>query len=161
MEPATKEFADYILGELRGDEVQLPRHLFIPKGAEVVNFARLVNVPAGTVNQVIWEHTAKSSEFFTFVKYAIFNEGLIASQFSFYPTIANKRILRYHGDPEDNFRLALSTGTDLSETSLVQCNEILRPNSTIQWRVTNNSAAPVRMGVRMLGYLENQYKGEL
>ncbi|MEO5348879.1 MAG: hypothetical protein H7836_04460 [Magnetococcus sp. YQC-3] len=135
-------------------KVSFPPHLYIPEGAESIDLRKVVSVPIATVDAELFSFTAPPGAVVRFIKYGVFNDGLLASDYQFKPLLAGSRVFRYHGDPTDNYRIALGLGPDLSESSMIPCQIVLQPNQTFQWLVTNNSAVATAMGVRMVGYLD-------
>lgn len=138
----------------QAEDVRLPRHLFIPEGAESVDIRRLVLL-APASNDVILELTNTFGSTLFFTHYAIFNDALDASLVEFVPTIDNRRIYPYHGNPQDNFRIALGLAPDLSNTSLIEGQLQVDPGRTVRWRAINNDVVNVIMGVRMKGYIDS------
>jgi len=154
-----KVLIDSFKEALETQELVFPRHLFCPKGSEPVDWRSAIIVPALTTTPLsVFKYTAKSSEFFTFLGYSLYNDSSLAEDIEFFPTINGQRILRYHGDPDNNFKLNFSMGQDLSNINIVNCNFRLNPNEEIEWKVVNRSNSTSRMGVRLTGFLENSYR---
>lgn len=139
-------------------KVSFPPHLFIPDGAESIDIRRVTNVPAATVDAEIMSFTAPPGSVVRFIKYGVFNDGLLASNYRFLPMIDGSRIFRYHGDPTDNYRISLGLGPDLSESAMIPCQLLLYPGQTLRWLVSNTSGVDVSMGVRMMGYLDTSQR---
>jgi len=135
--------------------VNFPPHLYIPEGAEGIDGRRVENVPTGTVKHEIFRFTAPLGCITRFISYGIFNDGLKAADYEFLPLVNNSRVLPYHGDPMNNFKLDLSLSTNLDGAALIPCQIALLPNQTIQWLITNTSGVDTSMGVRMVGYYDN------
>jgi hypothetical protein len=135
--------------------IQFPMNFYPPNGAESLDIRRLINVPAGQVTELlILSFTADKSQAVTFYKYGIFTDALDASLIQFIPRINNKRILRYHGDPQDDFKLNLSLGPNLNESNMIPTQLYLKPGDTITWHVLNLDVVINPMGVRMTGYID-------
>jgi len=142
----------------RPTDVAFPPHLFIPENAESIDIRKVMNIPLGTSDYEILSFTAPQGAVTRFIKYGVFNDGLLASDYRFLPVIDGSRIFRYHGDPTDNYRISLGLGPDLSETAMIGCQLMLYPGQTVRWLVTNASAVDTAMGVRMVGYLDTSQR---
>lgn len=134
--------------------VEFPPHLFIPDGAQSLDFRRVANIPSPTTNYELFKFVAPPGAVTRFISYGIFNDGLIASDYNFLPLVDGSRIFPYHGDPSDNFRIYLGLGPDLSNTSMIPCQLYLQPGQVLQWLVTNTSGVDCSLGVRMAGYFD-------
>lgn len=142
----------------RPTQVAFPPHLFIPQNAESIDIRKVMNIPAATSDYEILSFTAPEGAVTRFIQYGVFNDGLLAADYRFLPVIDGSRIFRYHGDPTDNYRIALGLGPDLSETAMIGCQLMLYPGQTVKWLVTNSSAVDTAMGVRMKGYLDTSQR---
>lgn len=135
--------------------VSLPPHLYVPEGAQTIDITRVCEVLPGTDKEILMSFTAPDGVITNFIQYGIFNEGEEADLFEFIPEVDNSRVFPFHGDPMNNFKIAIGTGPDLSNVSLKNAYLQLQPFSVMQWRVTNQSTVARVMGVRMVGYLLN------
>lgn len=131
----------------------LPRHLFTPEGARSVDIRNLASIPAATSFDVL-VFTAPEGATTFFTHYAIFNDALDFSLVEFIPTVNNRRIYPYHGEPSNNYKIALGLAPDLSNSSLIEGPLQLNPGEVLRWTAVNNAAVAVAMGVRMKGYLD-------
>lgn len=138
----------------RAVPIQFPLNFYPPERSESVDLSRLINVPAGTTRALLLEFQAQEAQTVIFYRYGIFTDALDADLVQFFPTINNKRVLRYHGDPQNDYRLSLSLGPNLNEANMKPCQLFLKPGDTLQWHVTNNDAVDAPMGVRMTGYVD-------
>lgn len=134
--------------------IDLPRHLYIPEGAQSLDFRKVMNIIPATVDYELFSFTAPPGAATRFISYGIFNDGDAGANYNFRPLVSGSRVFPYHGDPSDNFRIYLGLGPDLSNSALIPCQLMLQPGQTIRWLVTNTSAVDTSMGVRMVGYLD-------
>lgn len=135
-------------------EVQFPRHLYIPEGAESIDLRRVVNLPTAYVDYELFSFTAPQGALVKFISYGVYNDGDNGANYDFRPLVDGSRVFRYHGDPTLNFKIYLGLGPDLSNTSMLPCQLTLQPGQTIKWLITNTSGVDTSMGVRMIGYLD-------
>jgi hypothetical protein len=145
------------LGEkMKQDSVQvdLPRHIYIPKGVPSLDLRRACFIPAGSSNYLLWEFTCRPGTVAIFTHYALYCDAQDAALVEFKPTVDGNRIFPYHGDPSNNYKMNLGLAPDLSEISLIQANLILFPGQTIRWKIDNLDTVDVAMGTRMVGYLD-------
>lgn len=143
----------------KGVNVQLPNHLYIPEGAEVIDARKLCTISANTTNEYeLFNFGTDNNEYVRFIAYSIFTDAEGADDVEFIPRLNGSRTLKYHGDPTDNFRISLGLAPDLSNYSLINCNIIMKPNKTLTWHVKNNTNLDIPMGVRMYGYVDNRNK---
>lgn len=157
---AVMESAKAILNRMKNPfNVFLPTNHYSPEGAETFDIERLVSIDPATTETVLL-YTAKESQTIRFIRYGMFNNVVLGANVKFYPTINGNRILKWHGDPQDNFSLYLSVGPDLTENSLRPCDIVLTAGQTLEWRVANLSGSKADFGVRMRGYLINQNTSE-
>lgn len=133
--------------------IELPKHLFIPYNAQSMDLRRAPLVAAGT-SETILNFTAPSGAITRFIAYAVYSDGNNAADYEFIPKVNGRRVLGYHGDPDDNFKINLGLAPDLSNNSLINCQLSLNPGDKLGWTLVNNSAFDTPMGVRMVGYLD-------
>ena len=141
--------------------IDFPRHLFIPEGANSLDFRKAGVVSSGTVKEQLLSFTAPEGATTRFLQYGIYNDGLLENNIEFTPLVNGNRVLPYHGDPDFNFRLSLGLSADLSYASLIPCQINLTPGQVFQWLVSNTSAVDVVMGVRMVGYFDTSLLGNV
>lgn len=149
-------------GSLMGGKkaaIGLPENFYPPVGAESIDIRRLINVPANqTTELLIMSYTAQTAQAITWYKYGIFTDALDASLIQFFPRINGKRILRYHGDPQNGYALNLSVGPNLNDSNLITTQLYMKPNDVLTWHVVNNDVVVNPMGVRMVGYVDSSLK---
>ncbi len=136
-----------------GVPVTLPPHLYIPKDAQSLDLKNLFDINPG-VTQTLIEFTCPKGAITVIQYYSIFNDGLLAADFDFFPTVDNRRIYQFHGDSLDNFRIYLGTGPDLSNNTLVVGTLYLQPGQTLRWQAQNRSGVVTSMGARVVGYVD-------
>lgn len=147
-----------ILNRMRSSfSVNLPENHYSPDGADSFDI-RVVGVLDGGATETLLSYKAESSQTIRFIRYGIYANIVLANNVDFFPTVNGSRILRYHGDCNDNFKMNLSVGPDLTENSLIPCDIVLRPGEILEWKVTNNSAVKSDLGVRMRGFLMTENK---
>lgn len=129
--------------------VSLPPHLFIPSDAQSVDIRNLVNVPPLTTVDIL-DFRGRQGGYVKFIGYAIFNDALLLSSIDLVPLVNGARVLPFHGNPNDNFKIGLGLSPDLSV--LIPCQLDLQPQDRLIWRFTNNGGVDVAVGVRMNGY---------
>lgn len=131
----------------------------LPNGVESVDLKVLCEINENTENFEIFSLKAKDNEKFVFTHYAIFTDAEDADTVNFVPSIEGSRILKYHGNPNKKFKLELGLGPDMSNSSLIECNEVLTSGQKLVWKVSNlNSTIKVPMGIRMVGYIDKTSK---
>jgi hypothetical protein len=79
----------------------------------------------------------------------------LAKQVDFLPQVQGSRVLQFHGDPNNNFKINLSVSVDLSDNALIPCEIVMAPGQTMTWKFSNTSGATAPMGVRMVGYVDS------
>lgn len=136
-----------------GTLVELPRHLYIPSNCRSIDIRKACNVVAGTTLEKLLSFTCPRGAQAVFIGYSLFNDGLYSSNTQFLPLVNGSRILPYHGDPEDNYKMSLGLSPDLS--NLIQCYVVLNENDVLEWKVSNTSTVNAAMGVRMTGYFSS------
>lgn len=144
--------------ETKSTNVNFPKHLFIPEGAQSLDFRRVVNLPSPTTDYELFRFVAPPGAVTRFISYGVFNDGDNSANYNFKPLVDGSRIFPYHGDPSDNFKIYLGLGPDLSNTSLIPCQLYLQPGQILQWLVTNTSGVDTSMGVRMVGYFDTSQR---
>ena len=136
--------------------IELPRHLFIPDGAESIDIRRVMNVPSPTTDYLLYRFVAPPGSYTKFISYGVYNDGDAAVNYQFKPEVNGNRIFRYHGDPQANYKIDLGLAPDLSNNSLIGCQLTLNPGDILEWLITNTSGVDTSMGVRMVGYFDTQ-----
>lgn len=136
------------------DVFQFPRHLFVPEGAESVDISAAFSVTAGTSLNIL-NFVAPQGAKTYFLGYAIFCDALLFSSVNFIPTVNGSRILKFHGDPSNNFKIGLGNTADLGNNALRSIQLALNPGEVLNWRVDNNDVVDIVMAVRMTGYIDS------
>jgi hypothetical protein len=93
-----------------------------------------------------------------FIGYSVFSDGTDASLQEFIPKVNRERIFPFQGDPNNNFRINLGLGPDVSNAHLILCQLTLNPREVLTWDVINNHGVDVAMGIRMVGYVDATQK---
>lgn len=137
--------------------VALPENHFSPEGSDQFDIRVVGTIDAGAT-EVLMSYTALESQTVRFIRYGIYTNILLAPNVNFFPTKNGSRILRYHGDPNDDFKLNFSVGPDLTENSMCPCDVMLRAGETLEWKVENAGSVKSDVGVRMRGYLVTENK---
>lgn len=132
-----------------------PDHLYVPKGSQSLDIRRLVSMAAFSVDEEVFRFQAPRGQRVWFLGYSIFSDGELASTQEFIPRVNGNRVFPYHGDPNDNFRINLGLGPDMSNQNVIHCQLPLEPTQVLTWSFTNSNAVPIAMGVRMIGYLDS------
>lgn len=133
--------------------IELPPHLFIPPTVFTVDIKNLAAVSPGATLQLI-KFVCPEGAITHLLSYAIFNDGLLATNFDFYPRIDGRRIFPFHGDPLDNFRIYLGVDANLGANSLIQAYTTMQPGQILTWDVQNRDVVDTVMGVRVVGYVD-------
>lgn len=133
--------------------VLFPRYLAAPEGAETVDIRRIAVLNAGE-SISLYSFTCLPGTTTVFFNYALFTDALNNADLLWLPTVDKRRILAYHGDPADSYKINLAVGIDLSQAALIPCQVIMQPGQILNWQITNNSANQISMGVRMVGYMD-------
>lgn len=135
-------------------KVNLPDHLYIPPGAQSLDMRNLFDVAAGATIDVIRFTAPLGGGITRILSYGIFNDGLLAANFDFIPTVDGRRVYPFQGDPLDNFRIYLGVSPDLSNSSLIPGLLDLAPGQTLVWQAQNRSVVTTTMGVRVTGFID-------
>lgn len=163
--------ADRVAEQAEQDDptsVSFPRHLYPPQGVQTIDIriVQLLN-PGEIVDLITFRPLDKGITSAVYItQYAVFNNGLLESQYSFLPTIQpgsggrRQRIYPYHGNPNNtlspgNFLISLGVAPDLSDYSLLNGYLVMNPPDTLRWQASNMSAVPTAMGVRVVGYVDS------
>lgn len=133
--------------------ILFPRYLAAPEGAETVDIRRIAVLNPGE-SFTLFTFTCLPGTTTMFYGYALYTDALNNADVQWVPTVDNRRILAYHGDPADNYKINLALGVDLTEAALIPCQVIMQPGQVLAWQVINTGGAQVSMGVRMKGYLD-------
>lgn len=133
--------------------ILLPRYTTAPEGAETVDIRRIAVLDPGE-SFTLYEFTCQPGTTTVFFGYALYTDALDNADILWLPTLDSRRILAYHGDPADNYKINLALGIDLSQANLIPCQVFMQPGQILRWQVTNNGSAQASMGVRMSGYLD-------
>lgn len=133
--------------------VTLPYNFFAPDGADILDLRTLASVSGGATDQIFKFKTPPNTNV-RIIKYGVFNDVLDAVDVDFIPKVNGKRVLQYHGDPNDKFRINLSVGVDLSDNALIPCSLFLRPGDEFTWDARNGSAVEAPLGVRVVGFVD-------
>lgn len=136
-------------------KIEFPNHLYIPEGAQSLDFRKVVNLPAGSVDFELFSFTAPPGAVTRFLSYGVFNDGNDGADYEFKPLLDGRRIFGFHGDPALNFKIYLGLAPDLSEIAMIPCQLYIQPGQTVKWLLTNTSAVDTSMGVRMTGYFDS------
>jgi hypothetical protein len=158
LQTTTKAEQRQTSGQVQPVNVNFPDHLFIPKGSRSIDIRRVLNVPTATVDFEILRFEAPPGSVTRFIAYSIFNDGSNGANYNFKPLVDGSRILPFHGDPMDNYRIYLGLGPDMSDGTMIGCELMLQPGQILQWLITNNSGVDTSMGVRMKGYFDASQK---
>lgn len=134
--------------------VSLPPHLFIPSDAQSLDFRCLFNIPPGTQDFVIMSYRGITGGLTKFIHYGIYLDALLFDLINIVPTVDGVRVFPLHGNPNNNFKIGLGTGADLSNSNLISCQLDLQPGQLLEWKVTNNDVVDIAAGVRMSGYFD-------
>jgi hypothetical protein len=135
------------------DVRNLPRHLYRPFNAQSVDLRNLLELDAGATARVLEFECPKSSSV-VFTGYGVFSDAFLEQDIEFLPKVNGKRIFPYHGNPGNNFKIALGLAPDLANSALIECYLLLRPGDVLTWDIVSSSAVTLSAGVRMKGYLD-------
>lgn len=134
--------------------VSLPPHLFIPADAQSLDIRTLQNIPASTTNLELLSFTPNKNDFVKIINYSIFFDALLFALVNMRITVNGSRVFPYHGDPNDNYKIGLGVGSDLSNANLIACQLDLQPGDNLQVMVDNLDTVDVAIGVRFMGYVD-------
>lgn len=140
------------LTQSKGTLVEFPRHLFIPEGAQGIDITRVCNVLPGTIRESLMSFEAPDGGMTVLISYGVFTDTEFAQFVEFRPEVDGTRIFPFHGDPNNDFKINIGTGPDLSNNSLKSGHTILQPKQVLDWKVTNTDVLTRVMGVRTVGY---------
>lgn len=137
--------------------VELPSHVYpyIPVGCQPLDFRKLCSVDPATTKLEFMSFVAPVGTKTIFQAYAVFSDARDASLTEFVPTVDGQRVFPYHGDPTDNFKIALGLAPDMSNSALIAAQLILEPGQKMAWYVSNFDSVAAAMGVRMVGYFDS------
>lgn len=130
-----------------------PRHLSAPEGARTINLmsGQVVGVGA-TVTLFVFPAIEGATT--VFYKYSLVSPAVVGADISWVPSINNRRVLQYHGDPATDYTLDEPTSADFSELGLSECQIFMQTTQYLTWTAFNGTGAPLFMGVRMVGYTD-------
>ena len=137
---------------------ELPTNLFTPQWARSFYFRKLTEVPANNGKELLFEFTVPKGMTLVWTHYALFNDAFTTELSYFDVTINNNKVLKYHGDPADDFKLSLGGNASLDQAGLFEANIRILSGQTVRWYVINDDNVDVTMGVRMKGYIDNSNK---
>jgi hypothetical protein len=138
--------------------IELPRHLYIPEGAQSIDIRKSCQVQPATTKELLMSFTAPAAGVTQFIAYGIFSDAEFSTTIEFLPEVSGARIFPYHGDPTNNFKMSLGLAPDLANTSLIPCQLTLEPGQRVDWFVTNTGTVTTVLGVRMVGYIDATQK---
>ena len=144
---------DLLISDVWKPEIRLPSNGYLPEDAQAIDMKNLFDVTAGTSETLI-DFTAPPGGMTRLTHFAIFNDGLLATDFDFFPRVNGRRIFPFIGDPLDNFRIYLGVGPDINNTSLIHSPITLQPGQRLTWVAENRAAVDTTMGVRHVGYFD-------
>jgi len=130
-----------------------PRHMDAPITAQTIDIKNVFSIGPGLSQEII-RFVAPPGGSTWITHYAIFNDGLLASDFDFIPRVDGRRIYSYHGDPLDNFRIYLGVNATIDNTALIPGLISMQPGQVLTWEAINNSAVDTNMAVRVVGYFD-------
>ena len=143
--------------------VGFPPHLYAPPDTKTFDGIGLALVDPGT-SFTLFDFTVPAGFVFRALYYGVFNNGLLASDFIFKPTVNGTRVYSYHGTtvdaagnplpPTGFFPITTGNTADLGDQALISAPLTIQPGQRYQWVATNNSAVPTALGVRVVGYLD-------
>jgi hypothetical protein len=139
------------------DIKSLPYNHYTPAWARTFEFKKLTEVPANAGKLLLFEFKVPSGMTLVWTHYALFNDAFTTASY-FDITVNNAKVLKFHGDPADDFKLSLGNNASLDESALNEANIIVREGETIRWFVINDDDVKVTMGVRMKGFIDNSSK---
>ena len=127
----------------------------IPDGCQALDFRNLFDVSSGATETII-EFVCPVNAITKIQSYAIFNDGLLAANYDFVPTVDGRRVYPYQGDPLTPlpYRIYLGVGSDLSNVAMIPGALDLTPGQRLKWTAQNRSAVATTMGVRTTGYID-------
>lgn len=140
-----------------------PRHLEAPEGARTLDLRRYLSVPAGADHVDLMAYQCLPGAMTVIYYYSLIFPALLTlpnPDVEWFPTIDEQRVLQYHGSPgiaatpNPATNLNSPTGWDFSSIGLVRCQILMQPNQIFRWKVSNNTAGALVMGVRMVGYVD-------
>lgn len=135
--------------------VSLPPHIYMPETAQSVDLRRAMDVVDGAIETLI-DFTAPRSGVTRFFSYALYTTATDFTEIAFVPTVNGRRIFPYHGDPQENYKIALGTSGDLGNNSLINGLLTMNPGDRLVWTFQNNTGLNVIAGVRMVGYFDQE-----
>lgn len=149
---AVKSILDRMMNPFK---VTFPPNFYNPVGTDSFDIRALDSFTSGE-KKVVMRYEAKEGQTIRFIKYGLFTNILKADDVRWFITINGNRILRYHGDPQQDFALNLSVGPDLTENSLIPCDFDLKTGQILEILAENASGANADIGARFRGYLVNE-----
>lgn len=137
------------------DIENLPYNHFTPSWARTFDFKKMSEVPASAGKQLLFEFVVPKGNTMIWTHYGLFNDAYLIDLSYFEVTVNGNRVLRYHGDPSNDFKLSLGGNASLDESALIEANITLKPNDVVRWYVINDDSVIVTMGVRMKGFIDS------
>lgn len=137
----------------QGVPVELPRHLFAPRDSQTIDVRRVESVLSGTQSTLV-DFVAPGGGGTYVTHYALFNDGLLATDFDYFIRVDGKQVYPYQGDSILSFRKYLGLAPDLSNNSLIPGYLSLQPGQRLTIVADNRSAVDTVMGARVQGYFD-------
>jgi len=137
---------------------ELPQHLYIPSTSQSLDIRRAARFTANSTNPNFMTFTSPKGAHTVILGYAVYSDGDLATNQQFIPKVNSRRVFRYHGDPNDGFKINLGLGPDLSNNNIIQSYLVMNPGETFTWDIINGAAVEVAMGVRLIGYIDSGMK---
>lgn len=134
---------------------EFPDHLYPPKDVSTLDIENTVVVNP-TSNFTLLTFTCPKDAFTRIIAFAVFNDGLAAADFDFVPTIDNRRVFPYHGDPTDNFRIYMGVTSDIGNEALRYAMTDFQAGQTFTMLAINRGLIATTMSARIVGYVSSK-----
>lgn len=132
--------------------ITFPMNYYNPENSDSFDIRALDIYSAGE-DKILMSYTAQEGQTIRFIKYGFFTNIVLADNVRMWPEINGVRILKYHGDPNQDFAINLSLGPDLTENSMIPTDFELAPGQTLTIRAKNTSGTTAEIGARFRGYI--------
>lgn len=123
--------------------------------SQSVDLRRQVNITSGAGKVLLISFTPRTDAIFYQQAYAVFADTTNLFDVDFIPTVSGQRVLPYHGDPQNRFRINIQSSTDLNNLALVNAPLKIQPGKVYAWFAVNNTGGDIDMSVRIVGYMQS------
>lgn len=138
---------------------ELPHNFFYPRGSTSIDLRREGIVIQPSQRIILLEFPVPQGHNAFFFDYSLVSTGNKGDQV-FLPTVAGTnsrrgtRVLKYHGDPSNNFVIDFVLNVSLQQDTLIPMQLMVGPTKIFRIEVINQSQNNLTVGARVRGYVD-------